>query len=74
MNRREALAALVSLPASATVTRAAVTPLDVIVIESDEILSSDQIERIEYATKQVWPDNKVVVLSRGMRLKIARQA
>lgn len=71
MDRREALAALLSLPATANVTVAKVKPSDVIVIESDGWLTDDAKERILASAKGIWPDNKVAVLDKGLRLKIA---
>lgn len=71
MNRRDAMKALMSLPATATVTRSAVQPNDVIVIESDDVLSCAGRADIANAVRQVWPNNKVVVLDKGLRMKIA---
>ena len=72
VNRREAIAALVSLPAAATVTRAAVGPRDVIVFEYDGPISEAHRAAIEKAARSVWPENKIVVLGDGMKLKIVR--
>ena len=70
MNRREAMAALMALPATARISRAVVKPTDVIVIESDEILSANQILNLTTTLQQVWPQQKILVLDRHLRLKI----
>ena len=72
MNRREAIAALIGLPAVASIKVAVVHPDDVIVIEADEYLSERESANIERVMTQVWPRRKVVVLGRGMHLQIAR--
>ena len=72
MNRREAIAALMGLPAVASIAVAQVQPDDVIVIESDVHLSLKQIEHFEHTMAKVWPGRKVVVLGPGTRLRIAR--
>lgn len=74
MNRREALQALVALPAVKSIAVADVKPTDVIVIECDEHISNDTAERIRQHVRSLWPneDRKVLVLDAGMHLKIAR--
>lgn len=71
MNRREAISALMGLPASARITRAAVTSTDVIVVESDALLAEHQHAYIRQVMNDVWPSNKVVVLDGSLRLRIA---
>lgn len=73
MNRREAIAALVALPATATITRAAVKPNDVIVLECDELISDETARRLRDHLKTVWPEHRCLVLSQGMRLRIATE-
>lgn len=70
MNRREALAALVSLPAVAKISVAQLKPTDVIVFECDGYVSSDVAERIKAMAGQIWPDQKVIVCDKGLRLKV----
>lgn len=70
MNRREALQALVSLPAVARLSVAQLKPEDVIVVECDEHLPLEAIERIKEMTEKVWPCRKVVVFDKGLRMKI----
>jgi len=72
MNRREALQALIALPAVKSIAVATLQPADVIVIESDDSLSYDQIRGITEAMARVWPGQKVVVFERGLRMRIAR--
>lgn len=70
MNRRDALAALISLPAVARISVAQVKPDDVIVFECDEHLPEEGIKRIKDVAEGVWPGRKVVVLDKGLHLKI----
>lgn len=71
MDRREALKALVSLPATARISVAQLKPDDVIVIESDEILSQNEMAEIREQVQRVWPGRKAIVLSKPLRLKVA---
>ena len=70
MNRREAIAALTSLPAVARLSVAKLEPDDVIVIESDQGLDLDEIRNIEEALQRVWPGRKIVVLGDALRMKV----
>lgn len=70
MNRRDAIQALVALPGVARIAAAPVRPTDVIVVESDEHLSCDMAQRIKSTLTDIWPGQKIVVLDRGLRLKI----
>lgn len=70
MNRREAIAALISLPEVARISAAPVKPKDVIVIECPGYLSSEAMAHIEQAIRQIWPDNKCVVLDASLKLKV----
>jgi len=73
MNRRDAIKALmIGIPATATLSAAKVEPDDVIVIEAPCSLSHEQCERIRDRVQQVWPGRKVVVLSDGLQMKIAK--
>lgn len=71
MNRREAIAALMALPATARISVADVKPNDVIVIELDEHITQNAADVLSIRVGQVWPGRKCVVLGKGMRLKIA---
>jgi hypothetical protein len=71
MNRRQALAALVSLPPTARVSVATLQADDVIIVECEDHLSQDTAIRLRAELIQVWPQHKIVVLDRGMRIKIA---
>lgn len=73
MNRREAISALMSLPATATITAAKVQPHDVIVIECDEPVSEDVAVYMKQQLEQVWPGRKAIVLSGGLKIKIVRE-
>ncbi len=70
MNRREALAALVALPATTRISVAQLKPDDVIVIECDQVMSMDEMARIRQMTRNVWPQRPCVVLGAGMRMKV----
>ncbi len=45
-------------------------PEDVIVIESDDRISSEAAQRINEMAGIVWPGRKIVVLDKGLRLKV----
>lgn len=70
MNRREAIAALMAFPQTARITATRVSPSDVIVLECDEPLSDEGRAILSASLKQIWPDNRLVVCDRGMRLKV----
>jgi hypothetical protein len=70
MNRREAIAALTALPAVTRISRADLTPTDVIVIECDGFVSADQAERMTHTLREIWPNQRVVVLECGVRMKV----
>lgn len=73
MDRREALAALMSLPAATRISVANLKPTDAIVIECEGALSDDMAERIRLVAKEIWPDHKCVVLVDGLKLKVVAQ-
>jgi len=70
VTREEAIATLVGLPESTRLTRAPVTPNDVIVLECEHVLSMDAVKNIKACVEQIWPHNRCVVLDAGMKLKI----
>lgn len=70
MNRREALAALVALPAVARISSAELKPEDVIVIECDDHLPLEAMARIKETCEQLWPGRKVAVFDKGLRMKV----
>jgi hypothetical protein len=73
MNRREAIAALVSLPEIARIAAAPVGPTDVIVVECEGHLSCDAAARIKATVEAVWPGRKVVVCEGRVRIKVVPQ-
>jgi len=79
MNRREAVRLfeavrlLTALPMVKSIEVASVSPRDVIVIESEKILSQSASENLKAFVKRIWPDNKCVVLCDGLKLRIARE-
>lgn len=74
MNRREALAALVALPEVARISTAPLKPSDVIVVECDEHISSNEAARIKAHVQQIWPGREVLVLGKSLRLKVVEGA
>jgi hypothetical protein len=73
MDRREAIAALVSMPALKALAVAEVKPTDVIVAECEGQLSIDAVEELQARLQQIWPGRKVVVCDEGIRLKVLRE-
>ena len=74
MNRREALAALVALPEVALISVARVKPTDVIVVECDDHICLETAARIKASMREVWPDQKIVVLDKNLKLKVVEGA
>lgn len=74
MNRREAIAALVALPEVARISTATLRPTDVIVVECDQLMSAEHTARIWMTMRDVWPDHKIVVFDKSMRIKIVEGA
>ena len=70
MNRREALAALVSLPEIARISRAEVKPLDVLVVEVPGQPSTEDVANMTDILKRIWPNNHVLLLNNGMQIKV----
>lgn len=71
MNRCDALAALMALPATARITRASVQPDDVIVVECDEVLSNAAMDAIQHHLRTVWPEpQRLLVLHSGLSVKV----
>lgn len=66
------MAALMALPATASITVARLQPDDVIVVESDERLTVEGAERLKAHVQQVWPDHRVAVFDKGYRMKVVR--
>ena len=50
-----------------------VAPADVIVIETDDILTQHETSEIKSHLSQVWPNRQIVVLSRGFRMRVMRE-
>jgi hypothetical protein len=70
MNRRDAMRALMALPAVTRIAQATVEPGDVIVIEVPGALTVTQQKLIAEQLRGIWPANQVLVLQNGMQLKI----
>lgn len=72
MNRREAIAALVSLPATTQISVATLRQNDVLVVTCPGMISDQSAHHIEEMVRNVWPQHKVLVLTCGLTLSIAR--
>jgi hypothetical protein len=70
MNRRDAIAALMALPATARITRATVQATDVIVLEIPERISAQTEARLRLHLAEIWPDQRVLILSNGAAIKV----
>jgi len=71
MNRREALAALVAIPAVERIVKVGdLKPDDVIVVECDQVVSPEAANRMEHYMSQIWENRKIVVLGQGIRVKV----
>jgi len=70
MNRREAIAALVALPAATRISRAELKPSDIIVVECEGSISCETAERLKEQLTKVWPGQKILVLGDGLKLKV----
>lgn len=70
MNRRQAIAALVSLPEVARISAAPVGLTDVLVVETDTHITLDAAKRITEVMQQVWPGRRVLIFDKGVTLKI----
>ena len=73
MNRREAIAALTSLPGLTSVQVADLKPNDVLVFEVESHLSQETVQRIKAYAEHLWPGHRVAVLDAGMKLKVMRE-
>jgi len=70
MNRREALAALVSLPSVTRIQSVPANADDVIVAEVDHAVSIETAELLKAHLQDVWPDRKIVVLEKSIQIKL----
>jgi hypothetical protein len=73
LTRREAIGLLTSLPGVKSVAVAEVKPEDVIVLECDVYLTQDQLGFLREQMAQIWPGRKIVVLERGMSLRVFKE-
>jgi hypothetical protein len=71
MNRREALAALVGMPALTRLSSVgAIASGDVIVAELDNHISSDDVRDLKNHLQMIWPNNQVLICGPNVRLKV----
>jgi hypothetical protein len=70
LTRRQALAALTSLPGVGGLARADVKPTSVIVVELERPATPELIATITDQLHKVWPNNRVIVCAEGVHLRI----
>lgn len=68
---RQALTDMLSLPEVRRIEVARLQPGDVLVLECDAHITPDMAERLNEYMKEVFPEQKCMVLERGLSLKIA---
>ena len=73
MNRREAIAALTSLPGVARISVAKPDPDDAIVVEFDGHLTDHQVDHIKVSLERIWPGRQILVFTEGLRMKFAKR-
>jgi hypothetical protein len=74
MNRREAIRAVMAMPAVTRIGKAALEPKDVIVVECDCTLPLRAKEQITDSLARVWPGHHALICDGGLRLKVVRGA
>ncbi len=62
------------IPEVESVAVAKVGPDDVIVVESDMLMSEEGVKNLQEQCSRVWPGRKVVVMHSGLKLSIVRDA
>jgi hypothetical protein len=76
INRREALAGLLGLPAMTVMTRTTVEPFDLFVFSAPGAISQEAAERIKRTFEQICPPGlnvRAIVLSDGMTVSVVRK-
>lgn len=63
-----------SLPEVKQIEVARLTPTDVVVVEVQGHLSAEATARMQATLQPLWPENKILVLEDGARLKVASSA
>ena len=76
MNRRELLAAftavpVASLPSALRVSRADLKPNDTLIIECDGPMPQETASLIKHIIEDTFPGHKCLVLTDGLRFKVA---
>lgn len=61
------------LPEVRSIERLGLQPKDVIVFECAAHLPVAAVERIRNDAKSIWPDNRIVVIDQGLKLKVLRE-
>lgn len=70
MTREAAIAALELLPAVERISVASLKPTDVIVVNVNEHISMETAARMRAYLRDIWPDNKIVVLEKNLTLRV----
>lgn len=70
MTEHEAIQALTEMQ---SIQRCALTPQDVIVVDCDQILGDDAIAHIKRVMTHIWPGQRILVLDKGLSLRIVRE-
>jgi hypothetical protein len=70
MEHDKAVAALESLPEIGRVAVVRLRPTDVIVAELDGLCTDSTRARLEATLRPIWPEHKILVYDRGLRLKV----
>lgn len=74
MNRREAIRAVLAMPAITAIQLVEVKPEDVIVIEYAGAIDSEIKSRLVATLEQIWPPpQRIIVLGNEMKLKVVRR-
>jgi hypothetical protein len=74
MNRRDAIRAVMAMPAVTNISVARLKPDDVIVLECDYSITQQIADNLKTTLNKLWPDNDVLVMANGLRMKIARSS
>jgi len=70
MEHDESVAVFESVPEVARVEVARLKPTDVIVVNCDALITREVVARITAHFKSIWPANEIIVLDRGLTMKI----
>jgi pyruvate kinase len=72
MNRREAIIAALGFAGVSSIARIEPKANEVLVLETEGLISSDMGQRLKNQLQEVFPGQRVVILDGGMKLKVAK--